>query len=366
MHTQPKTNGLATHLRHTALAGSFLAAMAATPALAQSEATFRIASILPEQSTMSVAMVEWGDAVTERTDGRIQFRYFWSASLLGSAESAAGIRDGRADGGLTGGVFLPARLPLATVGTLPFMTSNVPAMGYAHEEMYTSYEPFRAEFDRAGLQVVGWMPGGVNTVFAKEPINNIDDMENLQIRTVGLGADAMNAIGANPIAIPANEIYEALGKGLLEASSGLPVDLGIDFSLHEQAPYIIDTNYGVYTVALYAISKDKYDGLDDETRAIIDEESGKFMESYYLPNMKEAEAARCERAKEDGATFIVWDDAEVDRWVEALGSTARDRWSEQVEGYGADGATFLTSFEEALRAQEEANPWTNAIAGCAE
>lgn len=40
----------------------------------KSTATLRVASVLAEQSAMSVAIKKWAEAVTQRTDGRIQFR----------------------------------------------------------------------------------------------------------------------------------------------------------------------------------------------------------------------------------------------------------------------------------------------------
>jgi TRAP-type C4-dicarboxylate transport system substrate-binding protein len=345
-------------------ASAAVLALASGPAAAQTRATIRVASVMPEQSAMSVAMVRMGEEIARRTEGRVTFRYFWAGTLLGSADSAEGIRDGRADAGVTAGIFLPAQLPLATIGTIPFMTSNVAAAGHAHAVAYGTIPAFHDEMARSGLHVLGFMPGGVNTVFSKTPVSDVAGMAGLRIRTVGLGADAMTAVGANPIAVPANEVYESLSKGLLDAGSGLPLDLGIDFSLHQVAPYIIDTKYGVYTMALYAISRRVYDELDAATRAVVDDESAKFLDSYYLPAVQAAERDRCEKAKAAGATFIVWDEAEVGIWKERLGSAVVDRWTAAVAGNGADGAAFLAQYRDVLRAAEAAHPWESAIATC--
>ncbi|HTV71280.1 MAG TPA: TRAP transporter substrate-binding protein DctP [Rhizobiaceae bacterium] len=327
-------------------------------------ATLRVASVLAEQSAMSVAMVKWGEAVTQRTEGRLQFRYFWTGTLLSGPDSGEGIRDGRADLGLTGGFNLPARLPLSTIGTIPFMTSNVAAMGYAHVNAYNNNPDFHGEFERSNLHIIGFVPGGVNTVFSKKPLTKIEDMAGVKIRTVGLGADAMQAVGASPVTIPANEIFEGLSKGLLDASSGLPLDAGVDFSLQDAAPNIVDTKYGVYTMALYAINRAVYDGFDPETKKIVDEESAAFLDKYYLPEIQAAEEARCKKAKEAGANFIVWDDEQAKLWKEKLGDTAKNHWVDSVKQYGADGAKFLSSFEEDLRKMEEQHPWTNTLTAC--
>ena len=345
----------------------FVSAVSLTgPLFAQekSTATIRVASVLPEISAMSQAMLKWGEEVTKRTEGRIQFRYFWTGTLLKSADSAEGIRDGRADGGLTGAVHLPARLPLATIGTIPFMTSNVAAAGHAHAYAYDNIPEFRKEFDEANLHVVGWLPGGVNTVVSKRPVNNMAEMKNLKIRTVGLGADAMEAAEANPISMGVGEVYEALTKGLLEASSGLPLDLTVDFSLHEPAPYVIDTKYGVYTMAFYALNRELYDGLDQETRQIMDEASVKFLDEFYLPEMRAAEKSRCSKAKDDGAQFILWDDGQVKDWKERLGGRAVDRWVASVSDYGADGEKFHAQYEGEMKKLEGQLEWTNWLAAC--
>lgn len=346
-----------------ALAAGAAALMAALPAHAAT--TLTLASYVPEQSSSAIALREWGEEVSKRTNGELNFRFFWSGSLLAPADTAQGIRDGRADIGLVAQVYLPSRLPLSTVDTLPFMTSNVRAFAHTFVETYAASEAMQAEYAANGLHMLLFAPADENMFYSKTPLNSVDDLKDKRVRAIGLGAPALQAIGASPVAISQDQVYESLNKGLLDATSGATMDLGVDFGFHTVAPYIVDPNYGIYASGNYSINKAKYDALAPEVRSVLDEMAGRFLDDYFLPRMVEALVDRCNKALDSGATVVVWPQAETDKWHEAIGRTLREQWVANASAGGADAASFLADYEARLRENEKTMQWDGAGEACA-
>lgn len=345
------------------IAGLLGAAALVLPA--QAETTLTLASYVPEHAASAKSIKEWAEEVTARTNGELKFRFFWAGSLLTPADTAQGIRDGRADIGLVAQVYMPSRLPLSTVDSIPFMTSNVRAFGHAFVDTYAASEAMRAEYANNGLHMLFFAPADENLFYAKEPINGVADLKDKRIRAIGLGAPALQAVGASPVAISQDQVYESLNKGLLDATSGATLDLGVDFGFHTVAPYLVDPNYGIYASGSYSINKAKYDGLVPEVKTVLDEMAARFLDDYFFPDMQVAVAERCKKGLDAGAKIIVWPAAETEAWRQAIGDTARKTWLEAAAASGADGEAFLADYEARVRENEKTMEWDGAGEACA-
>lgn len=323
--------------------------------------TLRVSSFHPERAAFSQAIAAWTDEVTKRSEGRITFEHYWGGSLLSAPDTLPGVADGRADLGLTGAVYHPSQLPLSMIDSLPFMSPNAAAIGNAFVEMYETSADLRAEYENSGVLLAGYAPVSVNLFFSKQPIPTMDALQGLRIRTLGLAADALNAAGANPIALPQPQVYESLEKGLLDASFGAGIDLGVDFNFHRLAPHVIDPHYGVWAHGIFVINKGVYDGLDEVSRNIIEEMRREFGE-IYIEALLRAEDERCEELKEVNASMTIWPQTEAEKWKAALGDTAREKWlgSQNI----SDAAGFLGQYEERVRSNEQALEWTGPLERC--
>jgi TRAP-type C4-dicarboxylate transport system substrate-binding protein len=349
-----------------ALAAAAAAALPA-PARAQEPVTLRLSGYVPERQTMAVAMRNWAAEIARRTNDKLTFKFFWSSSLLSAADTAQGVRDGRADVGLVAQAYVPSRLPLSTVDSIPFVTANVRAFGHAFVDMYRTQPGMKAEYDKAGLHMIAFLPASINTFYAKAPIRTLADLKNKRIRAIGLGAPALQTVGANPVALAQDQVYEALNKGLLEATSGASLDLGTDFGFHTVAPNVVDPNYGIYASGMFAMNRRLYEGLDPKLRAVLDEMSERFLDDYYFPELDKALADRCDVLKKANATIFVWDQAESDAWRNAIGDTARQQWIKTASSAsGTDAAAFLSAYEAKVRQYEKAMPSSPPLRVCLE
>jgi TRAP-type C4-dicarboxylate transport system substrate-binding protein len=347
------------------LAVCVVAAVASPAVRAQGNVTtLKVASFQPEYQAVSTAIKNWAADITKQSSGRLKFEFFWQGSLLSALEVAPGVRDGRADIGFTGAVYIPSRLPLSTIDTIPFMTTNVAAVGRAFSEMYKKWPELQKEYEKNDYVMVGYTPVSINMFYSKKPINTLADLKNMRIRAVGLTVEALRVAGANPVAIAQDQVYDALSKGLLDAAFGAGMDLGVDFNFHTIANNLIDPNYGVWASGVYIMNRGVYDRLPPDLRQKIDDASATFTEKYYIPELKKDEYSRCDKAKKDGAKVSVWPISETEKWKSALGDTARQKWISTASQNGVDGAKFLVEYEGLVRQYEKSIPWSGAAERC--
>ena len=191
----------------------------------------------------------------------------------GPAEQYARVVQGVADmaWGLPGNN--SAQFPLTMIAELPGVVEAV-GWGKAHEGLARAYDEFlRPEFV-ATRALALWSSEPSVLIMKDKDVRSPDDMQGLKIRVSGvIPAQVVTALGATPVQMPANEMYNALQTGLVDGiltgSSAI-----LDFKLNEvAASYTTGASLG--NVLFYAVmSEARYQGLTDAQRAAIDAASG--------------------------------------------------------------------------------------------
>jgi len=59
---------------------------------------------------------------------------------------------------------------------------------------------------------------GPGILHSKKPINKLEDVKGMKIRCTGMAAKIAGALGATPVAMPMGETYDALSRGVVDAS----------------------------------------------------------------------------------------------------------------------------------------------------
>lgn len=326
--------------------------------------TFTVSSIVGPTHPGQKHFEWWADRVKEYTDGRVDFEIVYGGGLLGTTDTIPGVGDGRADMGYAPPQYHPAELPLATLAELPFITRNAEAQMRAANELYENNEAFRQEWNDLGVEVLFFVLAGQTLLASKEPIPGIDALAGKQIRAAGRVAEAIEAAGANAIAIDFVEIYESLERGLLDAATSVPLGAIFSAELYTPAPYIYDPGFGESIVFQSIImNKETLDGLPDDIRAAMDRATEEYWEA--VPEMMlEDEAAACEAMIEAGATFETWPEAERERWPELIGGQQAEEWVEAREAEGLPGEEIFEEYTSLIEQFEEQATYVPAIEAC--
>lgn len=243
------------------------------------------------------------DEIEERTDGRYSITVHPASSLGKETDINEGLSLGTVDLIYTGNQFAGRSYgPIAIAGA-PYMFRD-----FDHWRAYTESDLF-AEIAQGYRDATGNVPLAMNYygrrhVTSNKPINDLDDMQNLKIRTPNAPMYMMfpEAAGANPTPIAFAEVYLALQQGVVEAQEN-PLPTIRAKAFHEVQDYINLT--GHITDSLITIAAGSlWNRLSDEDKAI-------FSDVY-------AEAGQ-------GITAdILQSEAELASWFEEQGVTVNE------------------------------------------
>jgi TRAP-type C4-dicarboxylate transport system substrate-binding protein len=277
----------------------------------------------------------------EESDGRIAVEIYPAMQLGGAPPSLYDqVRDGVVDVVWTLPGYTPGRFPLTEVFELPFMAGSAEATSQAAQAFYE--ENLTDEFsDVHVLMLHTHAPGTFH--LREEQFESLDDLEGRSIRApTRVINDALDALGAVPVGMPVPQVPEALSRGVIDGTV-IPWEVARPLRVHELVccHTEIDADRGFYTsVFLFAMNKDVYDGLPDDLRAIIDNNSGMALAQEIGRVWDEAEAPGHQSAVDAGNQFVVLSDDVVAEMGDRT-QPVIDAWVTNTTEAGNDGAALL-------------------------
>ena len=191
-------------------------------------------------SDQSRTVQRWAQQVEQLTDGDVQVRFHYSQSLVGADESVQATLDGRADLAQVGSIYAASDLSMYTVIELPFETNNPEVQMRTAERLYTENQTYRDDFDRQGVSLLFPLPVGIAVVGLKESAAVPADLGGRSIRSGGLTSQALLAVGANPVAMTATDVYESMERGVVDGYTSLAIANLPTFGLASTTPYLVD------------------------------------------------------------------------------------------------------------------------------
>ncbi|WP_236784656.1 TRAP transporter substrate-binding protein [Alteribacter salitolerans] len=121
------------------------------------------------------------------------------------------------------------------------------------------------------FKVLGYWSAGVRHYYGKEPLETIDDLRGMSIRTQtsGVVADFWRQAGATPVDVAWGELYQGLQQNVVDSSeNAYPYFVQQN---HHQTPngkYTTETGHD-YTTRLLLVNGERFDELTDEQKEIL-------------------------------------------------------------------------------------------------
>jgi len=351
--------------RFVGAAALAMAVAAALPATAQETYNLKFASYIGKGAAQSKAIEWWAQEVEKRTDGRVKTRIFYQGALLPAADIMKGIADGRADLGYMANAYHPAELPLSSVVGVPFITSNAEAQMRTFQDLYENNEAFHNEWEKQGLHVLFFHPLSENIVGMREPASTLADFKGKSIRGLGYINQVLEIIGANPVAIAAPEIYEALQRKTIDGYSGFAFEVVTALKLNEVAPYTVATGTGNYVFAATPITKTLWDKMPEDIKTVLTDVSREYMVKV-IEILKQTEDEVCAAIKAKGGTVAVLSDADIQTIRTEVGDKINDRWVADASARGVDAGAFFNDYTATLAKYEKEATYVSGVKRCAE
>jgi TRAP-type C4-dicarboxylate transport system substrate-binding protein len=336
------------HLPRTLAATALVCAALAfgTSAPAQAQVTLTYSSWVPPTHHLTVWQANWAADMEKATGGRVKFQGLPKAPAAPPGTFDA-VRDGLVDLSYVTASYTPARHILPLMAELPGMADTAEVNSVAYSRVH--WKHFQKVGEYKGVKLLAVWTHGPGQMFTKRPINGINDVKGLKIRTGGGIAEAVaNAIGASAFVKPAPESYELLNSGVAD---------GVFFPFESIASFKLDSVItqatvfpgGMYSSAFgFFMNEDKWNKLSKEDQAIIEKHSYEYAarsngQSWDAADQKGIEALKKANAK------IARADPAFTAEVRRLSAPIIEDWIKKASAKGVDARAALEEFRAEIK-----------------
>lgn len=203
-----------------AFAGSLAVGTMASEA---EELTFAIG--LPPSHSWSEAYKYMEEHLAERTNGTLEPKVFYG-SLLNLQQALTGVRDGIAQVGFLVPGYHPAELPQTNlIVDLAMVGDDAPVMSAATTEYLFTCPECMAEYKNQGSVFTGMSSNSPYMILSKGPMTTLDSLKGKKLRSFSAFGRWAEYVGAIKVSMSANDIYEALSQGVIDANLHPPSEL---------------------------------------------------------------------------------------------------------------------------------------------
>jgi len=338
----------------TSLTAAAALALSSGMALAQ-EVTLRLHQFLPAQANVPRLVLDvWADNVERDSGGRIVVERYPAMALGGTPpELMDQVIDGIADLAWTVNGFTPGRFPRTEVFELPFFVEDARAASYAYRTMYESQ---MAETEFADVVVLGNWVHGPGVIHTSRPVQTIEDMRGLKLRTPSrMVGQFLGILGAEPIGMPVTAIPENLSRGVIDGAV-IPWEVTASLRVPElvQNHTEFESSYPYTVTFTLSMNRERYESLPDDLRAVIDQNSGLEFSVFAGGTQADSDGPARQLAVDRGNNIITIPEAEVAAWRTAA-QPIYDTWIADMAAQGIDGQALIDEARRLMAEYEAAN-----------
>lgn len=327
-----------------ALAGALSITSQSAAAEELSVATF----VPPSHESITKALAWFGNELSERSNGELTLKVYAAGQLgAGPGQQYKRAVEGVAD--ITFGIasVTPTLFPKTMLAILPGAAVDGPD---STARMWNVFDEHMAdEWSDVKVLGIGNPAGGM--IIATKDVSTIEGMKGAKIVPwAAMTTPVMQGMGAVPVQLDPTEHYTALSTGTIDGAISSINNIMPPWNLDEVADYAIVNTPATFNPVFYVMNKERYMGLSDEHRAIIDAVSGEEFSMHLVQAFHEADLEALEwkdekiAAGELNVEWIVTSDEERAKMEQA----ARDGMAEIYEDYAERGIDNAQEIYEAL------------------
>lgn len=281
--------------------GVAAAGLIARPALAAPKYVARMSIEVQEGHPKFIAVDRFAKLVAERTNGEVEIKVFPNSQLGGELETAEGIRLGSIQIGLVTSSVLTNWVPEVQALDLPFIFQNDAHAIKASEPLTNR---LKAKFESQGFQLLGFSVNGARELISTFPIEKPEDVRGKKMRVIQspLHLELWKAFGANPVPIPAPEIYTSAQTRVIDFFDNTTTNYKT-FRFYEVAPHFTKTDH-IYALGTWIVGARWWKSLPKEHQAVI-EKAAREIQPVIPELLSKTDDEALEFAKKNGNAKIV-------------------------------------------------------------
>jgi len=220
----------------------------------------------PAPHKNTVLAGEWAKEIEKRTNGRVKITIFPGGTLTPADKCYDGVVKGISDIGMSVMGYTRGKFPLTEVIDLPLGYKSGISATRLINQYFLRFKP--KEFDE--VQVLYLHAHGPGILHTKKAVHKLEDLKGTRIRSTGLSAKVVSALGGVPVAMPMGETYDALKRGMVEGSMA-PIESLEGWKWGEVVKFTTESFGASYSTGFFVvINKEKWNGLPAEIQRIIE------------------------------------------------------------------------------------------------
>ena len=257
--------------------------------------------------------MDWAKEIEKRTGGKVKITVFPGGSLTSAPQCYEGVVNGVSDIGMSCFAYTRGRFPLLEGLDLPMGYPDGKTASRIATDLAKKYNP--AELSDVKLLYIHAHGPGI--LASKKPIHTLDDMKGLKVRATGLSSKIVEHLGGTPVAMSQPETYEALQKGVVDATM-CPAETLKGWKQGEVIQSVTDSSAIGYTTAMFVVmNKDKWNALPADVQKVFTEVSDEWVAKH---------GQAWDTADEEGWAFV----KQLNRDIIKLSDEQNQRWKEAV------------------------------------
>jgi len=254
-----------------------LAALVFVPGQVQAE-TIRLnySIFFPATHGQCQAGIAWAEEVEKRTGGRVKITVFPGGTLTKANQCYDGVVKGISDLGMSCFAYTRGRFPVMEAADLPLGYPDGVVATRVVNEFYRRVQP-EGLSDVKVLYLHAHGPGLLHT---KKPVQSLEDLRKMKIRSTGLSAKIVRALGGVPVAMPQGSTYESLQKGVVEGTFS-PIEVLKGWRQAEVVKYTTDFTDAGYTTTMFVVMNlEKWNSLPADIQQIMEAVSNEWIDVH--------------------------------------------------------------------------------------
>ncbi|MDR2589022.1 MAG: TRAP transporter substrate-binding protein [Spirochaetales bacterium] len=297
----------------------------------------------PPSHLQTRTALEWASEIQGRTAGRVKITVYPGETLTKSTRIYDGVVNGVSDLGMSAFAYTRGRFPVLEGLDLPLGYPDGKTATLAANTVFDTYRPSELE----DVEVMYLHAHGPGVLAGKKRLTGLSGLAGMKIRGTGLSGKIVSSLGAVPVSMGQGDTYEALQRGVVEATL-CPIETLKGWRQAEVIDYVLSTKATGYTTTMYVVmNRDSWGALPDDIKAV-------FREVNLLWRQKQGQAwdTADDEAKELlrtlGKPILSLSAEEEKKFVDAV-NPMLEEWAASLEGRGLPGNTVLADLRGMLK-----------------
>lgn len=288
--------------------------------ISYAQTKIKIATLAPQNSGWATTFRAGAKEISERTDGRVQLRFYWGGAQGNEKKILQKMKIGQLQGGTFSPTDFQGPYPDVNIYGLPFFFENYGEVDYVRRQMD---DKLQAGFAELGYQTFGFAGGGFAYILSNEPVHGHADLVGKKVWLPQgdlISYEAMKSLRLSPVPLPLTDVLTGLQTGLIDIVA-IPPLVALALQWHTKVKYVTRIPV-LFSIGFMAIDQRVMKKINADDRLILTEVLTRLYSELDAASESEANAAT-DALLNVGVEEVALNDGEFERIRREMDETNR-------------------------------------------